>query len=90
MQDWIQTQKESGHHKTAVFLFPIILFLGYFHPGISVIGMIVFFLITSLKLLKTMIIYMLILGAISALIPPLAPIILVIMIKKIPLHMIAL
>jgi hypothetical protein len=80
MHDWIQAQKESGHHRTAVTLFPMMLFLGYFHPIISGIGLFVFFLVTSFKLLKTMLIYMLILGVISALIPPLAPIILIIMI----------
>ncbi|WP_413305786.1 hypothetical protein AA0X95_04405 [Bacillus sp. 1P10SD] len=80
MYNQIQIQKESGHHKTAIILFPIILFLGYFHPAFLGIGLIIFFLVTSFKLLKTMIIYMLILGALSALIPPLAPIILIIMI----------
>ncbi|WP_409305030.1 hypothetical protein [Peribacillus sp. SCS-155] len=47
---------------------------------ISGIGMVAFFLVTSFRLLKTMLLYMLILGSISALIPPLAPIILIIMI----------
>ncbi|WML46693.1 hypothetical protein RCG23_13650 [Neobacillus sp. PS3-34] len=80
MQDWIQIQKESSHHRAALILFPSILFLGFFHPVISAIGMVIFFLVTSFRLLKTMLMYMLILGGISALIPPLAPIILIIMI----------
>ncbi|MGG3563245.1 hypothetical protein ABES03_16770 [Neobacillus rhizosphaerae] len=80
MSDWTNIQKESGHHRAAIILFPVILFLGYFHPAIAGIGLVVFFLVTSFRLLKTMIIYMLILGALSALIPPLAPIIFIIMI----------
>lgn len=80
MENWIQEQLESGHHKKALFLFPIIIFLGYIHPMIFGIGLILFFLITSFRLLKTMLFYMLILGGISAIFPPLAPIILIVMI----------
>jgi hypothetical protein len=80
MQDWIQDQMESGHHRTALLLFPVIIFLGYIHPVIFGIGLILFFLITSFRLLRTMLFYMLILGGISAIFPPLAPIILIVMI----------
>ncbi|MFC0187273.1 hypothetical protein ACFFJY_03190 [Fictibacillus aquaticus] len=80
MHDWIQEQKASGHHKMALVLFPLVIFLGYIHPTIAAIGLGVFFLFTSFRLLKTMLFYMIILGAISLIFPPLAPVILIVMI----------
>lgn len=80
MEQWIQSQKESAHHRAAIFLFPIIIFSGFIEPIMAGIGIFIFFLVTSFKLLKTMLLYLLILGGISALIPPLAPIIFIIMV----------
>lgn len=79
MEEWITNQKETAHHKIAVTLFPITLFLGYIHPGLFGLGLFLFFLITSFKLLKRMLFYMLILGAISVILPFLAPIIFIVM-----------
>lgn len=79
-QPWIQEQVQSSHHKIAIYLFPIVIFLGYVHPIIFGIGLFLFFLITSFKLLKSMLLWMLILGVISLLIPFLAPVIFIIMI----------
>ncbi|WP_338780238.1 hypothetical protein [Metabacillus sp. FJAT-52054] len=80
MNQWVQDQAQSRQHRLALTFFPIVTFLGYIHPWLFGIGLIVFFLVTSFKMLKTMLFYMLILGVISAIFPPLAPIILIVMI----------
>ncbi|KXY32628.1 hypothetical protein AT269_16980 [Bacillus cereus] len=79
MEEWIASQKETNHHKIAITLFPIILFLGYIHPGLFGFGLFLFFIITSFKLLKKMLFFMLILGIIAAILPFLAPIIFIVM-----------
>ncbi|HDR7515168.1 hypothetical protein [Bacillus mobilis] len=79
MEEWIASQKETTHHKIAITLFPIILFLGYIHPGLFGFGLFLFFIITSFKLLKKMLFFMLILGVIATILPFLAPIIFIIM-----------
>ncbi|MEK4711058.1 hypothetical protein [Bacillus sp. FSL R10-2780] len=79
MEEWIASQKETTHHKIAITLFPIILFLGYIHPGLFGFGLFLFFIITSFKLLKKMLFFMIILGIIAAILPFLAPIIFIVM-----------
>ncbi|CAM4247765.1 MFS transporter [Bacillus cereus group sp. MYBK40-2] len=79
MEKWIASQKETNHHKIAITLFPISLFLGYIHPGLFGCGLFLFFIITSFKLLKKMLFFMLILGIISVILPFLAPIIFIVM-----------
>ncbi|WP_433774512.1 hypothetical protein [Bacillus wiedmannii] len=79
MEEWIASQKETNHHKIAIALFPISLFLGYIHPGLFGLGLFLFFIITSFKLLKKMLFFMLILGIISVILPFLAPIIFIVM-----------
>ncbi|PFN25122.1 hypothetical protein [Bacillus cereus] len=79
MEEWIASQKETNHHKIAITLFPISLFLGYIHPGLFGLGLFLFFIITSFKLLKKMLFFMLILGIISVILPFLAPIIFIVM-----------
>ncbi|SCM92576.1 Uncharacterized protein BWINRASL_00861 [Bacillus mycoides] len=79
MKEWIASQKETNHHKIAITLFPISLFLGYIHPGLFGFGLFLFFIITSFKLLKKMLFFMLILGIISVILPFLAPIIFIVM-----------
>ncbi|MDR4985967.1 hypothetical protein RGU74_20320 [Bacillus cereus] len=79
MEEWIASQKETSHHKIAITLFPISLFLGYIHPGLFGLGLFLFFIITSFKLLKKMLFFMLILGIISVILPFLAPIIFIVM-----------
>ncbi|WP_270877741.1 hypothetical protein, partial [Paenibacillus aestuarii] len=79
MNAWVASEVQSKHHRIAVTLFPIAVFLGYLGPFIFGMGMLVFFLVTSFKMLKKMLIYMLILGAISAAIPVLAPVIFIVM-----------
>jgi hypothetical protein len=79
-QDWVREQTESSHHKLAVFLFPAVVFLGYLHPILFGIGLILFFLITSFKMLKSMLVWMIVLGVISFVLPFLAPVIFIIMI----------
>ncbi|HHT7188632.1 TPA: hypothetical protein ACTZ5N_001898 [Bacillus cereus] len=79
MKEWIESQKETNHHKIAITLFPIILFLGYIHPGLFGFGLFVFFIVTSFKLLKKMLFFMIILGIISVILPFLAPIIFIVM-----------
>ncbi|OQR55135.1 hypothetical protein [Bacillus sp. CDB3] len=79
MEEWIASQKETNHHKIAITLFPISLFLGYIHPGLFGFGLFLFFIITSFKLLKKMLFFMLILGIISVILPFLAPIIFIVM-----------
>jgi hypothetical protein len=78
--DWTNIQKQTAHHKLAITLFPIIIFLAYVHPAIYIIGLIAFCLITSFKLLKKMLLWMLVLGGFSFLFPFLAPIIFIIMV----------
>ncbi|HDR8225606.1 TPA: hypothetical protein ACOQ39_000141 [Bacillus cereus] len=79
MDEWIASQKETTHHKIAIILFPITLFLGYIHPGLFGFGLFLFFIITSFKLLKKMLFFMIILGLISVILPFLAPIIFIVM-----------
>ncbi|WP_043931870.1 hypothetical protein [Bacillus sp. EB01] len=79
-QEWIRTQTESTHHKMAIYLLPLVVFLGYFNPILYGIGILAFFLITSFKMLKSMLFWMLILGVISFALPFLAPIIFIVMI----------
>ncbi|WP_309087174.1 hypothetical protein [Domibacillus sp.] len=79
-QDWVADQSQTTHHKTAIYLFPLVVFLGYLHPILFSIGLIIFFLVTSFKLLKSMLFWMLILGGISAVLPFLAPVIFIIMV----------
>ncbi|NLP52430.1 hypothetical protein [Bacillus sp. RO1] len=79
-QDWIQEQIDTTHHRVAIFLFPLVIFFGYLHPFIFGIGMVIFFLVTSFKLLKSMLFWMIILGAISIVLPFLAPVIFLVMI----------
>ncbi|WP_226682858.1 hypothetical protein [Sutcliffiella horikoshii] len=79
-QGWVQEQQNTTHHRVAVYLFPLVIFLGYLHPFIFGIGMVVFFLVTSFKLLKSMLFWMIILGVISVVLPFLAPIIFIVMI----------
>ncbi|PER31341.1 hypothetical protein CN490_07745 [Bacillus cereus] len=79
MEEWIASQKETTHHKIAIILFPITLFLGYIHPGLFGFGLFLFFIITSFKLLKKMLFFMIILGLISVILPFLAPIIFIVM-----------
>ncbi|MFI8575337.1 hypothetical protein ACIGEL_06450 [Rossellomorea aquimaris] len=79
-QDWVQEQMQSTHHIVAVYLFPLVIFLGYLHPVIFGIGILVFFLVTSFKLLKSMLLWMIVLGVISIVLPFLAPVIFIIMI----------
>lgn len=77
---FVENQLQSSKHKLAIYLLPLVVFVGYFHPVIFIIGISFFFLITSFQLLKSMIFWMLIIGGISALIPVLAPIIFIVMI----------
>ncbi|MED0978158.1 hypothetical protein P4T48_01005 [Bacillus paramycoides] len=79
MEEWIASQKETTHHKIAITLFPIVLFLGYIHPGLFGFGLFLFFIITSFNLLKKMLFFMIILGIISVILPFLAPIIFIVM-----------
>ncbi|WP_242304045.1 energy-coupling factor transporter transmembrane protein EcfT [Bacillus cereus group sp. BfR-BA-01350] len=79
MEEWIASQKETTHHKIAIILFPITLFLGYIHSGLFGFGLFLFFIITSFKLLKKMLFFMIILGLISVILPFLAPIIFIVM-----------
>jgi hypothetical protein len=78
-QDWVKEQMGTTHHIVAIYLFPLIIFLGYVHPVIFGIGLAIFFLITSFKLLKSMLLWMLILGGISIVLPFLAPVIFIVM-----------
>lgn len=77
---WIMEQSKTSHHKMAIYLLPLVVFLGYLHPALFVTGIIIFFLLTSFKMLKSMLFWMLILGGISLLLPFLAPVIFIVMI----------
>jgi hypothetical protein len=79
-QEWVRAQTETKHHKMAIYLLPLVVFLGYFNPILFGIGIIAFLLITSFKMLKSMLFWMLILGVISVVLPFLAPIIFIVMI----------
>lgn len=79
-QDWVQEQTETTHHIVATYLFPLVVFLGYIHPSLFMMGLGIFFLVTSFRLLKSMLLWMLILGGISVVLPFLAPVIFIIMI----------
>ncbi|WP_308637623.1 hypothetical protein [Paenibacillus silvisoli] len=68
MNDLVNEEVRSKHHKLALTLFPIAIFMGYISPVIFFFGLLTFFLVTSYKLLKKMLFFMLILGLI-ALIP---------------------
>ncbi|MFD1019624.1 hypothetical protein [Thalassobacillus hwangdonensis] len=80
MNQWVQEQSETGHHRTAIYSFPLVVFLGYLHPVLFIGGLILFFLITSFKMLKSMLLWMVVLGVISFVLPFLAPIIFIIMV----------
>ncbi|GAA0338440.1 hypothetical protein GCM10008967_30900 [Bacillus carboniphilus] len=79
-QGWVREQTSTTHHKIAIFLFPLVVFWGYLHPVIFGVGLIIFFLVTSFKMLKSMLMWMVVLGVISFVLPFLAPIIFIIMI----------
>ena len=49
MEEWIASQKETTHHKIAIILFPITLFLGYIHPGLFGFGLFLFLLLHHLS-----------------------------------------
>jgi hypothetical protein len=78
--EWVRKQMDSSHHKLAIYLFPMVVFLGYLHPILFGIGLILFFLVTSFKMLKSMLFWMIVLGVISFVLPFLAPVIFIIMI----------
>jgi hypothetical protein len=48
--EWVRKQMDSSHHKLAIYLFPTVVFLGYLHPILFGIGLILFFLVTSFKI----------------------------------------
>lgn len=77
---FIKNQKQSLEHKLAIYLTPLVVLIGYTNPYIFLTGIVIFFLVTSFKLLKTMILWMILLGSISVLIPVLAPIIFIVMV----------
>jgi hypothetical protein len=80
LHDRIKEQTKTTHHKMAVFLLPLVIFLGYLQPVLFCIGLFIFFIVTSFKMLKSMLFWMIILGLISVILPFLAPIIFIIMI----------
>lgn len=79
MGSFVQQQVKTVHHKLAIWLLPIIVILGYYNPIIYWVGLGIFFLVTSFQLLKSMLFWMLILGGISVVFPPIAPVIFVVM-----------
>ncbi|RLQ94890.1 hypothetical protein [Falsibacillus albus] len=80
MNDWVIDQATSTRHKVAIYLFAFIVFLSYVNPLFAAVGLVFFFLVTSFKMLKKMLLFMLIIGGISVALPFLAPIVLIIMI----------
>ncbi|MCM3356569.1 hypothetical protein [Psychrobacillus sp. MER TA 171] len=78
--NWVMEQSKTSHHKMAIYLLPLVVFLGFLHPALFIIGIVIFFLLTSFKMLKSMLLWVIILGVISLVLPFLAPIIFIIMI----------
>lgn len=77
---FIKQQQQSLEHKLAIYFTPLVVLIGYTNPYIFLTGLFIFFLLTSFKLLKTMILWMILLGTVSILIPFLAPIIFIVMV----------
>lgn len=77
---FIKNQQQSLEHKLAIYFTPLVVLIGYTNPYIFLTGLFIFFLLTSFKLLKTMILWMILLGTVSILIPFLAPIIFIVMV----------
>lgn len=78
--DWVQGQKRSSLHVTAVILYAIIIFISFFSTIGLVIGYISFFLFTSIKMVWKMLIFMSILAIVLAVLPFLAPVAIIVMI----------
>jgi hypothetical protein len=78
--DWVRQQTKTTHHKMAVFLLPLVIFFGYLQPILFCIGLFIFFIATSFKMLRSMLFWMIILGLISVILPFLAPVIFIIMV----------
>lgn len=78
--NWVEQQKRTRHHKLAVILFPLVIFLAYINPVVYCLGLVLFFLVTSFKLLKRMLIWMILLGTISFIFPFLMPVLIIVMI----------
>lgn len=80
MENFVALQKRTFQHRLALVFLPLIIIIGYLIPVVFWIGLGIFFLVTSFRLLKSMLFWMLILGVLSLVFPPLAPIIFVVMI----------
>ena len=62
---FIEQQQQSLEHSLAIYFTPLVVLIGYTNPYIFLTGLFIFFLLTSFKLLKTMILWMILLGSIS-------------------------
>lgn len=80
MNQHVREQLRSARHRIAVLYFAVIIFFSYFKPTYGLVGLLIFFLITSFQFLKSMLVYLIILTGAMIVFAPLAPIILVMVI----------
>jgi hypothetical protein len=80
MKQWVSEQWHTPLHLAAMLLYPSILFLSYLSPIFLYAGFAVFFLVTSIRLMWKMVVFMLIVGVVLAILPFLAPFAIILMI----------
>ncbi len=73
-------QKKSFLHISSIMLYILTIYFSYKSPTFLLAGFIIFFLITSLKMLWKMAIFMVIIGGLVAIIPILSPLVFLLMI----------
>lgn len=80
MRSFIKSEVKTFQHQIAIWSIPIIIISGYFNPYFLWGGLAVFFLVTSFKLLKSIIVWFLIILGLTIVFPPLAPFVFILMI----------
>lgn len=80
MVSFVASQVRTYQHQIAIWSIPFIIISGYFNPYMLWIGLALFFFVTSFKLLKSIIMWFLIILGLTIVFPPLAPFIFILMI----------